>query len=144
MSEAFSETIESNDDVLEPVLTRLQELHAQSTNGKTDTQRILDGMNSLFIGKTTLRAQSALIQLETQLLQVQAKEEEWSEETLKGNIEAMTRKIIADMVQEHLYESTLSTPENPNDVPRGKPARYLRGYYVNRACCSGSSRCSCL
>ena len=113
MSEVFSETIESTDDVLEPVLTRLQELHLLSANGKPDSQRILDGMNNLFIGKTTIKAQAALIQLETQALHEQAIQEKWSDELLREKIEAMTRKIIADMVQEHLYESTLSTPENP-------------------------------
>ena len=88
-------------------------LHAQSAGGKTDEQRINEGMSSQIIGETTQKAHRALLEQESRLMQITASQEQWSSERLAYEVSGITQRITADMFKEHWFESTLSTPDHP-------------------------------
>ena len=95
------------------VLARLRALHAESTNEKSDAERISEDMMRQIIGETTLLAQHALVAKEAQAILTSATEDGWSEEKLTRALSAMRQRIATDMFGDHWRESTLSTPDHP-------------------------------
>lgn len=113
MPETAQELAERQPELLDRLLQRLKILHARSAGEKTDEQRINEGMSSQIIGDTTQKAHRALIEQESQQLQMVASREQWSSDRLAHEISAMHQRITADMFKEHWFESTLSTPNHP-------------------------------
>ncbi len=113
MPEAPTEQLELQPETLGRVFARLQELHAASAEGRTDLERIQDGMRDLILGATTLEAKQALVALRAQGILERADREHWTSRQLADAILAMRQDITQRIFAEHWYESTLSTSEYP-------------------------------
>jgi len=105
--------IEQQLETLTRVFAHLKELHALSVEGRSDRERIQDGMKDLILGETTREATQALIAKEIDKLLEQADQEHWSFEVFAQKIMHKRQEITAKIFAEHWYESTLSTPEHP-------------------------------
>lgn len=112
MPEIVSNTIEAPNETVSRVLMRLRELHAASTEAKTDEERISEGMSNQIIGETTQRALQALIGVETARLRSQA-DSEGGQPAMCARETAMKQRLTAEIFREHWFESTLSKPDHP-------------------------------
>ncbi len=113
MSETISTPQQRPPESRDRVFARMKQLYAQTATDTPDDKRILDGMSSLIIGKTTQRAHLALIAQETERLAALAMQDSWSDEQLDQAVRTMTQSVTEDMFREHWFESTLSTPDCP-------------------------------
>lgn len=113
MSEVLAQLSESPEEAVNRVLVSLRALHVESSEERTDEERIAEGMSSQIIGETTQKALQALIEVETTKLKERAMNESWDSLRLVQETSAMRQRLTADIFKEHWFESTLSKADHP-------------------------------